>query len=90
LATAPSSRHNAPIPSEDGDEPRIVRERDVVGPDGEEQIEAVDDRGRHWYRLRPYPPRRYDVAGFGVFWWAVFWLVIVGLIVWGWGWGWGT
>ena len=33
------------------------------------EIEATDDRGRHWYRLRPKPRRRTDLWGFNSTWW---------------------
>jgi hypothetical protein len=71
------------------DMPRIVEERSVIGPHGEEEHELVDDRGRHFWSLRPAPARRYDAYGFGWFWWLVLWPIVIGLIVWGWGWGWG-
>ena len=30
---------------------------------GEDEIEAIDGRGRRWYHLRPEPRRRTDVTG---------------------------
>jgi hypothetical protein len=61
--------------------PRIVQEHHVTGPRGEDEIEAIDDRGRRWYHLRPEPRSRADVMGFNYTWWTVLWiLVIVSLI----------
>ncbi len=51
----------------------------------ERELEVVDRQGNRW-ALRPIPRGQYDYMGFGVFWWAVFWLVIIGLLVW-WAWG---
>ena len=30
-----------------------------------------NDRGRHWYQLRPEPRRRTDLMGFNSTWWMV-------------------
>jgi hypothetical protein len=30
---------------------------------GEDEIEAIDGRGRRWYHLRPEPRRRTDLTG---------------------------
>jgi hypothetical protein len=51
---------------------RIVEEHHIVGPDGENGVEATDDRGRHWYDLRPEPRSRADLMGFNRTWWLVF------------------
>lgn len=73
--------------SEDG-QPRLVEEHHVVGPYGEDEIEATDERGRRWYHLRPEPRRRVDLIGFNYTWWLVIWaLIIFALIPWGGGWG---
>jgi hypothetical protein len=56
---------------------RIVEEHHVVGPHGEDQIEAVDDRGRRWYHLRPEPRRRTDLMGFNAIWWVLLWLLLI-------------
>ncbi len=34
------------------DHPRLIEEHHVVGPHGEDEIEATDERGRRWYHLR--------------------------------------
>jgi hypothetical protein len=81
---ASSSRHRA------ADEPHIVEEHRVIDEYGDAHVEATDDLGRHWYQLRPRQRRGYDLGGFGAFWWAVFWIIIIALIIWGWGWGWAT
>lgn len=72
------------------DEPRIVGERHCVGPEGQEASEVVDEHGRRFWSFRPTGQYRYgyDWLGFGWFWWLIFWVVVIGLIVWGWGWGW--
>jgi hypothetical protein len=43
--------------------PRLIEEHHVIGPHGEDEIEATDERGRRWYQLRPEPQRRYDFVG---------------------------
>jgi hypothetical protein len=58
-------------------QPRIVEEHHVAGPRGEDEIEAVDDRGRRWYHLRPEPRGRADLMGFNYTWWAVLWIVVI-------------
>lgn len=91
MSTAPNPRERQPDPAPARpDEPRIVAERTTVGPYGEEEREVVDEYGRHFWSFRPLPRQSYDVWGFGWFWWLIFWLIIIGLIVWGWGWSWGT
>jgi hypothetical protein len=42
----------------------MSRTRDLAGPDGEDEIDTTDDRGRRWYRLRPKPRRGTDFMGF--------------------------
>ena len=42
---------------------RISDDHDLAGPDGEDEIDATDDRGRRWYRLRLKPPRGTDIMG---------------------------
>jgi hypothetical protein len=86
--TPPLAPTEPRTPEGDPGAPRIIAEHSVIGPYGEEEREVVDDRGRHFWSLRPQPAGRYDTYGFGWFWWLVLWLVIIGLIVWGWGWGW--
>jgi hypothetical protein len=58
-------------------QPRIVEEHHVVGPEGEDEIEATDDRGRRWYDLRPEPCGRADLMGFNRTWWLVFTVFII-------------
>jgi hypothetical protein len=49
---------------------------------GEDEIEAIDGRGRRWYHLRPEPRRRTDLMGFNSTWWmAVVWLIVIVLVV---------
>ena len=64
--------------------PRIVEEHGFVDAYGQEDIEATDDRGRRWYHLRPQPPGRADVLGFGFMWWAFLILLIIVFLPWGW------
>jgi hypothetical protein len=59
--------------------PRIVEEHHVLGPEGEDEIEAIDDQGRRWYHLRPDPRGRADVLGINRTWWTV--LAIVLLVI---------
>jgi hypothetical protein len=68
--------------------PRLVEEHHVVGPYGEDEIEATDERGRRWYQLRPEPRRRYDVIGFNYTWWLI-WIVFILILFAPWGRGWG-
>ena len=90
MATAPNPRDRQRArPQEDRPMPRIVDERRTVTPEGDEQHEVVDEYGRRFWSFRPSQRSRYDVWGFGWFWWLVFWAIIIGLIVWAWGWGWG-
>jgi hypothetical protein len=61
---------------------RSVEERHVVGPNAEDEIDPVDDRGRRWYHLRPEPRRRTDFMGFNSTWWmSVVWLIVIVLVV---------
>jgi hypothetical protein len=48
----------------EADLPRIVRERHFNGPHGEDEVEAIDDRGQRWYSLRPQPTRPADLMGY--------------------------
>ncbi len=80
---------NGPPPEDAGGEhPRLIEEHHVVGPDGQDQIEATDERGRRWYHLRPEPRSRYDFIGFNFTWWLiwVFFILII-FVPWGRGWG---
>jgi hypothetical protein len=61
---------------------RSIEEHHIAGPHGEDEIEAVDDRGRRWYHLRPEPRRRSDLMGFNSTWWmVVVWLIVIVLVV---------
>jgi hypothetical protein len=59
---------------------RIVEAHDVADPHDQDEIEAADDRGRAWYRLRPKPRRRTDLWGFNSTWWMALGWVIVTLV----------
>jgi hypothetical protein len=69
--------------------PRLIEEHHVIGPDGEDELEATDDRGRRWYQLRPEPRRRADFIGFNYTWWIVIWFVFIVIVFLPWGRGWG-
>ncbi len=61
---------------------RIIEEQHIAGSHGEDEIGAVDDRGRRWYHPRPEPPRRTDFMGFNRTWWMVLlWIVVIVLVV---------
>lgn len=61
---------------------RIIEEHDRAGPHDQDEIEATDDRGRRWYRLRPKPRRRTDLWGFNSTWWmALGWVIVTALAV---------
>jgi hypothetical protein len=77
-----------PLQYPGGDRPRLVEEHHVVGPRGEDEIEATDDRGRRWYHLRPEPRGRADFIGFNYTWWLI-WVVFILVIFLPWGRGWG-
>jgi hypothetical protein len=68
--------------------PSLIEEHHVVGPHGEDGIEATDDRGRRWYHLRPEPRGRADFIGFNYTWWLI-WVVFILVIFLPWGRGWG-
>jgi len=61
--------------------PRILEEHPFVDADGQDNIEATDDRGRRWYHLRPEPRSRADVMGFNSTWWTVLWIVVIVFLV---------
>jgi hypothetical protein len=63
---------------------RIVKKHHVAGPRGEDEIEAIDDRGRRWYHLRPEPRGRTDVMGFNYTWWTVLWIVVIVSLIFPW------
>lgn len=64
----------------DGGEARIVEEHHVTGTNGEDQIEAVDDRGRRWYHPRPAPSRRTFLGLESTWWMALGWPVLILLL----------
>jgi hypothetical protein len=59
------------------DTPRIISERHIEGPRGEDEVEAIDDRGRRWYDLRPDPRGRADLMGLNFTWWVIGIIIIV-------------
>jgi hypothetical protein len=80
------SQEDAPVGRPDT---RIVEEHHQAGPHGEDEIEAIDDRGRRWYQVRPQPRRRSDLMGFNSAWWmALGWLVVILLLVFPFPWVW--
>jgi hypothetical protein len=60
------------------DDPRIVEEHHIVGANGEDELEAIDDRGRRWYHPRPEPRGRADILGFNYTWWLI--LLVLALL----------
>jgi hypothetical protein len=68
---------------------RLIEEHHVIGPHGEDELEATDDRGRRWYQLRPEPRRRADFIGFNYTWWIVLWFAFIVIVFLPWGHGWG-
>jgi hypothetical protein len=68
---------------------RIVEEHHIAGAHGEDEIEAIDDRGRRWRQVRPQPRRRTDLMGFNSTWWmALAWLLVILLVVFPFPWVW--
>jgi hypothetical protein len=68
---------------------RTVEEHHIVGPRGEDEIEAIDDRGRRWHHFRPDPRRRSDLMGFNsTLWMALGWLIVILLLVFPFPWWW--
>lgn len=54
------------------------------GPRGEDEIEAVDARGRRWYHLRPEPRTRADLMGFNQTWWTVLAIILCVSVIFPW------
>jgi hypothetical protein len=75
-------------PPSGSDHPRLIEEHHVVGPWGQDEIEATDERGRRWYQLRPEQRRRADLIGFNYTWWLVVWLFFIFFILLPWGGAW--
>jgi hypothetical protein len=68
---------------------RIVEEHHIVGPHGEDEIEAIDGGVRRWYHLRPRPRRRADLMGFSsTLWMALGWFLVILLVVFPFPWVW--
>ncbi len=57
--------------------PRLIEEHHIVGPHGEDEIEATDEQGRRWYHLRPEPRGRADFVGFNYTWWLVIFVLFI-------------
>jgi hypothetical protein len=74
---------------ENSPRPRLIEEHHVIGPHGEDELEATDERGRRWYQLRPEPRRRADLIGFNYMWWIAIWFVFIMIVFLPWGRGWG-
>jgi hypothetical protein len=67
----------------------IVEEHHIAGAHGEDEIEAIDDRGRRWHQVRPQPRRRTDLMGFNsTLWMALGWLIVILLLVFPFPWVW--
>ena len=65
-----------------GGHTRIIEEHERADPHDQDEIEAPDDRGRRWYRLRPTPRRRTDIWGFNSTWWmALGWVIVIAVVV---------
>jgi hypothetical protein len=78
----------APPQHSDANHPRLIEEHRIVGPRGEDELEATDERGRRWYHLRPDPRRRADFIGFNYTWWLI-WIAFIFILFLPWGRGWG-
>ncbi len=89
-----ADKYGSDVPLPEGsaaEHPRIIEEHHVVGPHGEDEIEATDEQGRRWYHVRPDPRGRADFIGVNWTWWLVIWIVFILLMsggMWG-GHGWG-
>jgi hypothetical protein len=59
----------------ESERPRIIEELQIVGPNSEDDLEAVDDRGRRWHDPQPGPRRPADLMG-----WLVLWVTVVILL----------
>jgi hypothetical protein len=70
-----------PRPQSPIEHPRLIEEHHVIGPWGQDELEATDERGRRWYQLRPEPRRRADLIGFNYTWWLVMWLFFILIIL---------
>lgn len=97
MATQPANRRDPSDPASSGVDsklqsaaahPRLIEEHHVVGPWGQDEIEATDERGRRWYHLRPEPRRRADFIGFNYTWWLAISLFFIFFIILPWGGAW--
>ena len=81
--------HTRETPPSGRRDPRIVEEHHIAGAHGEDEIEAIDDRGRRWHQVRPEPRRRSDLMGFNSrLWMALGWLIVILLLVFPFPWVW--
>jgi hypothetical protein len=84
LATDTYKADDRQLERSGSESPRLVEEHHIVGPRGDDEIEATDDRGRRWYHLRPEPRSRADLIGFNRTWWGVFlvFVLVVAFLPW--------
>jgi hypothetical protein len=83
LANERDKSNEPPVNQSERAYPRIVEEHHIVGPRGEDEVEATDDRGRRWYHLRPQPRGRADLIGFNYTWWLfAIVIVVIALLPW--------
>ncbi|MGI8904446.1 MAG: hypothetical protein ACR2IP_12520 [Solirubrobacteraceae bacterium] len=84
MAYTPTGLQDKPDHPDDIEHPRLIEEHHVVGPHGEDELEATDERGRRWYHARPDPRYRADLFGFNWTWWIVIWALFLFIILpWG-------
>jgi hypothetical protein len=78
--------HTRQAPQAGPGESRIIGDRDLADPDGENQIDAIDAGGRRWYHLRPKPRRRTDFGPtrHGGWRWDGLLLILFALSPWPW------
>jgi hypothetical protein len=77
VSSAPHTGEDPLAERSNSDTPRIISERHIQGPRGEDEVEAIDDRGRRWYDLRPDPRGRADLMGLNFTWWVIAIVIIV-------------
>jgi hypothetical protein len=88
-ARSSTDRYQSDDPGmETSSRPRLIEEHHVIGPHGEDELEATDERGRRWYQLRPEPRRRADFIGFNYTWWIAIWFLFIVILFLPWGRGW--
>ena len=55
-ARSSTDRYQSDDPGmETSSRPRLIEEHHVIGPHGEDELEATDERGRRWYQLHRDP-----------------------------------